>query len=83
MAVKAEKTKIEGEPVCECMTDNREWQIMPGTLQAIPDVAKAISPARKAVVALIQKLCDDVTNGRARDEYKSYDAIAELMNSIK
>ena len=38
---------------------------------------------KAAIEQLIVKLCDDVTNGRSRDEFKALEAIAELYNAVK
>lgn len=42
-----------------------------------------ILPAIYAVSSLIVKLCEDATTRNMRDEYKTFEAIANLMNSIK
>lgn len=39
--------------------------------------------ATNAVSALIVKLCEDVKSRQVRDEYKTLDAIAALMTSLK
>ena len=38
---------------------------------------------KKAIETLIVKLCDDVTEGRTRDEHKTLEAIASLYTAIK
>ena len=43
---------------------------------------KKINP-RDSIQALIVKLCDDVTEGRTRDEFKTLEAIANLYNAVK
>ncbi len=45
--------------------------------------AKESNAPKEAIEALIVKLCDDVTNGRSRDEFKALEAIAELYNAVK
>lgn len=45
--------------------------------------AKESNATKEAIEALIVKLCDDVTNGRSRDEFKALEAIAELYNAVK
>lgn len=54
----------------------------------ISDIERpVISPdqmaAQRAVVSLIVKLCEDVKSRQVRDEYKTLDAIAALMTSLK
>ena len=38
---------------------------------------------KAAIEQLIVKLCNDVTFGRSRDEFKALEAIAELYNAVK
>ena len=38
---------------------------------------------KNVIESLIVKLCDDVTNGRTRDEFKTLEAIANLYNAVK
>ena len=45
--------------------------------------AKESNATKEAIEALIVKLCDDVTNGRSRDEFKALEAIADLYNAVK
>lgn len=43
---------------------------------------ETIRSTREAVGNLIVKLCNDVANGKVRDEYRTYDAIAALTKAI-
>lgn len=42
-----------------------------------------VKKPKASIEALIIKLCDDVTEGRTRDEYKTLEAIADLYNAVK
>lgn len=53
--------------------------------EAVKTVVEAteVKTPKKSIEALIVKLCDDVTQGRTRDEYKTLGAIADLYNAVK
>ena len=38
---------------------------------------------KERIETLIVKLCDDVTEGRTRDEFKTLEAISNLYNAVK
>ena len=52
------------------------------SMEAVEEIAES-NKTKEAIDALIVKLCDDVTNGRTRDEFKSLEAIANLYNAVK
>ena len=62
------------------MTKEEQEIILQGGIQ-MPDVLPY--QAAQSVEKLIVKLCDDVTTGKVRDEYKTCEVIAHLMTSIK
>ncbi len=45
--------------------------------------AEVKASPRTAIADLIVKLCEDVTGGKSRDEFKAMAAIAELYTAIK
>lgn len=51
--------------------------------EAMEDVVSKNTATKENIEALIVKLCDDVTNGRTRDEFKTLEAIANLYNAVK
>lgn len=73
--------KTKTEKVTEENLTAETEQIEPGKISDI-ELDDKLS-ATNAVSALIVKLCEDVKSRHVRDEYKTLDAIAALMTSLK
>ena len=52
-------------------------------IEAPETMTEEKSMPKNVIESLIVKLCDDVTNGRTRDEFKTLEAIANLYNAVK
>ena len=52
------------------------------SIDPVEEIAES-NKTKEAIDTLIVKLCDDVTNGRTRDEFKALEAIANLYNAVK
>lgn len=53
------------------------------SVEALESLTEETSKTKESIESLIVKLCDDVTNGRTRDEFKTLEAIANLYNAVK
>ena len=52
------------------------------SMETVEEIAES-NKTKESIEALIVKLCEDVTNGRTRDEFKTLEAIADLYNAVK
>ena len=52
-------------------------------IEAVEEASEERNATKERMETLIVKLCDDVTEGRTRDEFKTLEAIANLYNAIK
>ena len=52
------------------------------SIEAVEEIAESNKP-KEAIETMIVMLCEKVTNGSTRDEFKTMEAIANLYNAVK